>query len=69
MFYSEGSIGSYWDIYHMPIVDRRYNIKLLEEVLKSRKTKDPNTLTMEDMVKGKKSPKVPDYVTKAPAKK
>lgn len=53
----------------MPIIDRRYNIKLLEKALENRKPKDPNTLSMEDMIKGKKSPKVPDYVSKAPTKK
>jgi hypothetical protein len=55
-------LGSYWDIYHMPIMDRKYNLKLLKDSIEAQKPKDSKNLTLEDMVK--KKPLVPDFVAK-----
>lgn len=63
------SIGSYWDVYHMPIIDRKYNLSLLIDKIEEETPKDPNSITMEDMVKKdtKSKFKVPDFVI--PSKK
>lgn len=59
--------GSYWDIYHMPIMDRRYNLKVLSDTIKASQPKDDNNLSMQDMVSSRKNIlKQPDYIGKMP---
>jgi hypothetical protein len=51
----------------MPIMDRRYNLKILSDVIKASQPKDDSTLSMEDMVTDRKNIlKQPDYIGKIP---
>lgn len=62
------NIGSYWEIYHMPISVRKLMLNMLKENIKAANN-DPTKITMEDMAKGKRSQKSADYISKAPLPK
>lgn len=51
----------------MPIMDRRYNLKVLSDTIKASQPKDDNNLSMQDMVSSRKNIlKQPDYIGKMP---
>lgn len=68
--YNGGGGFTYWDIYNMPISDRKFNIKWIidqNEKKEQEANKQKGEISLEDMLNKKKTEI--DYVAKAATKK